>query len=139
VPWKAAKITCFDPAPCKPSNAQVAVHHTNSDAVVQENQIRLDKGRQAFQSAYERVLPEATSQSEVYAAIEHVVTDSLQGYNATVIAYGQTGTGKTHTMMGPHNIINVPGALPAPDPLWALQSRSLAQTCIMMMHVNVEF
>jgi hypothetical protein len=25
----------------------------------------------------------------------------LQGYNCTVFAYGQTGTGKTHTMEGP--------------------------------------
>ena len=24
----------------------------------------------------------------------------LQGYNCTVFAYGQTGTGKTHTMEG---------------------------------------
>lgn len=25
---------------------------------------------------------------------------ALQGYNATVLAYGQTGAGKTHTMSG---------------------------------------
>lgn len=24
----------------------------------------------------------------------------VEGYNATVLAYGQTGTGKTHTMSG---------------------------------------
>jgi kinesin family protein 3/17 len=24
----------------------------------------------------------------------------LEGYNATILAYGQTGTGKTHTMEG---------------------------------------
>lgn len=27
----------------------------------------------------------------------------LDGYNGTIFAYGQTGCGKTHTMMGPHN------------------------------------
>ena len=25
----------------------------------------------------------------------------LEGYNGTIFAYGQTGCGKTHTMMGP--------------------------------------
>ena len=26
--------------------------------------------------------------------------NTLEGYNASIIAYGQTGTGKTHTMEG---------------------------------------
>ena len=29
-----------------------------------------------------------------------LVTDVLMGYNATVFAYGATGSGKTHTMVG---------------------------------------
>lgn len=29
-----------------------------------------------------------------------VVDSALQGYNATIFAYGQTGTGKTYTMEG---------------------------------------
>jgi len=28
------------------------------------------------------------------------VSSVLEGYNATILAYGQTGTGKTHTMEG---------------------------------------
>lgn len=28
------------------------------------------------------------------------VNSVLEGYNATILAYGQTGTGKTHTMEG---------------------------------------
>ncbi|CAM9956912.1 unnamed protein product, partial [Choristocarpus tenellus] len=41
------------------------------------------------------------TQEQVYdtTAME-VVESSLQGYNATVFAYGQTGTGKTYTMEG---------------------------------------
>jgi kinesin family protein 18/19 len=35
---------------------------------------------------------EATSSS--------LVSDVLMGYNATVFAYGATGSGKTHTMVG---------------------------------------
>lgn len=30
-----------------------------------------------------------------------LVESVLQGYNGTMFAYGQTGCGKTHTMMGP--------------------------------------
>eukprot|EP00882_Tetradesmus_deserticola_P033725 GHRQ01038549.1.p1 GENE.GHRQ01038549.1~~GHRQ01038549.1.p1 ORF type:complete len:142 (+),score=54.35 GHRQ01038549.1:593-1018(+) len=33
-------------------------------------------------------------------AVGAVVAAALQGYNAAIIAYGQTGTGKTYTMEG---------------------------------------
>jgi hypothetical protein len=40
-------------------------------------------------------------QQKVYeTTAKAVVESSLQGYNATVFAYGQTGTGKTYTMEG---------------------------------------
>eukprot|EP00968_Pinguiococcus_pyrenoidosus_P026010 scaffold7052_cov254-Pinguiococcus_pyrenoidosus.AAC.15 len=42
--------------------------------------------------------PRAT-QTEVYETLARpVVQRMLQGYNGTIFAYGQTGTGKTHTM-----------------------------------------
>ena len=40
------------------------------------------------------------TQQEVYAEVQSTVADVLEGYNATIFAYGQTGTGKTHTMLG---------------------------------------
>ena len=44
--------------------------------------------------------PEAT-QADVYAACAaDVVASAASGYNGTVVAYGQTGAGKTHTMRG---------------------------------------
>lgn len=30
-----------------------------------------------------------------------MIREVIQGYNCTVFAYGQTGTGKTYTMSGP--------------------------------------
>ena len=40
-----------------------------------------------------------STQAEVYEnAVRPSVQAVLDGYNATVFAYGQTGTGKTHTM-----------------------------------------
>jgi kinesin family protein 3/17 len=42
-----------------------------------------------------------SSQREVYEnTAAGIVNSTLEGYNGTVFAYGQTGTGKTHTMEG---------------------------------------
>jgi len=47
-------------------------------------------------------LPPESSQADVYERVAaHIVKDVMQGYNGTIFAYGQTGTGKTHTMLGP--------------------------------------
>lgn len=43
----------------------------------------------------------ARAQLDVYDnTAREAVVSTLQGYNATIIAYGQTGTGKTYTMEG---------------------------------------
>lgn len=42
-----------------------------------------------------------TKQEAVYnGTTKNLVQDVLNGYNATVFAYGATGAGKTHTMVG---------------------------------------
>ncbi|KAL7620832.1 tubulin-dependent ATPase kip3 [Parahypoxylon ruwenzoriense] len=51
--------------------------------------------------AFDRIFDENTSQTEVYEATTKGLLDSvLDGYNATVFAYGATGCGKTHTITG---------------------------------------
>jgi len=37
---------------------------------------------------------------QVFAEASASIGAVLKGYNATIFAYGQTGTGKTHTMLG---------------------------------------
>jgi hypothetical protein len=50
---------------------------------------------------FDRVYDQDTRQREVYdCSADPAVQSVLQGYNATVMAYGQTGTGKTYTMEG---------------------------------------
>lgn len=40
-------------------------------------------------------------------AISPIVTEVLEGFNCTIFAYGQTGTGKTYTMEGgPRNSVD---------------------------------
>ncbi|KAJ4299721.1 tubulin-dependent ATPase kip3 [Kalmusia sp. IMI 367209] len=51
--------------------------------------------------AFDRVFDENTSQGDVYESTTKPLLDSvLDGYNATVFAYGATGCGKTHTITG---------------------------------------
>ena len=50
---------------------------------------------------FDYVYPMETTQREVYDQVAFPIVDSIfQGYNGTVFAYGQTGCGKTFTMMG---------------------------------------
>eukprot|EP00941_MAST-03F_sp_MAST-3F-sp1_P002821 g2821.t1 len=53
---------------------------------------------------FDRTFDVTASQEDVYryTAKEHV-EDALNGFNCTVFAYGQTGAGKSHTMMGPQD------------------------------------
>lgn len=51
--------------------------------------------------AFDRVFDENTTQADVYEATTRNLLDSvLDGFNATVFAYGATGCGKTHTITG---------------------------------------
>ena len=50
---------------------------------------------------FDRVFDDNTTQGDVYEATTKNLLDSvLDGYNATVFAYGATGCGKTHTITG---------------------------------------
>jgi kinesin family protein 11 len=50
---------------------------------------------------FDRVFGVTSKQSEVYTqVVRPVVAEVIEGYNCTIFAYGQTGTGKTFTMEG---------------------------------------
>lgn len=51
--------------------------------------------------SFDYIYSEESSQEEVYAnTAKDSVLSVLEGYNSTILAYGQTGTGKTYTMEG---------------------------------------
>lgn len=51
---------------------------------------------------FDRVFGSEASQKEVYDyAAKPIINGVLRGFNGTVFAYGQTASGKTHTMEGP--------------------------------------
>lgn len=50
---------------------------------------------------FDYVFPPKTTQAEVYdKCVEPLVKSCMEGYNATVFAYGQTSSGKTYTIGG---------------------------------------
>ncbi|KAH0822122.1 hypothetical protein GEV33_000669 [Tenebrio molitor] len=67
---------------------------TNNELVVRSGAVERRYG-------FDGVFGEETSQKEVYNSVVSPLIDCIiAGYNCTVFAYGQTGTGKTYTMIG---------------------------------------
>ena len=62
---------------------------------------------------FDYVFPMDASQREIYDTVAFPIVDSIfQGYNGTVFAYGQTGCGKTFTMMGIIDNPDLKGIIP---------------------------
>lgn len=79
------------------SSEQMIVISENIDAVVDDHgNLLANPGPYSIHSFYfDHVYDERSSQKKVFDNTARDVVDSaLQGYNATIFAYGQTGTGK---------------------------------------------
>ncbi|GAQ91439.1 Kinesin-like protein [Klebsormidium nitens] len=62
---------------------------------------------------FDQVFDWNSTQEQVYEdAAKPIVISVLEGYNGTVFAYGQTGTGKTHTMEGRDEPADQRGIIP---------------------------
>lgn len=74
-----------------------------------DDQIKLDGRTYKF----DRVFNEKTQQETVYKhAAQPIVKDVLTGFNGTIFAYGQTASGKTHTMEGVLHDPSMSGIIP---------------------------
>lgn len=62
------------------------------------NSILIEKSAKEF--SFDQVFGPESVQLDVYQQIEPLVVSFSDGYNACIMAYGQTGTGKTFTMVG---------------------------------------
>ncbi|XP_035184799.1 kinesin-like protein KIF18A [Oxyura jamaicensis] len=59
------------------------------------------RAKKDLKFVFDAVFAESSSQLEVFEHTTKTVLDGfLNGYNCTVLAYGATGAGKTHTMLG---------------------------------------
>lgn len=74
-----------------------------------DEQVKLDGKTYTF----DRIFNEATQQETVYThAAQPIVKDVLTGFNGTIFAYGQTSSGKTHTMEGVLHDSKMSGIIP---------------------------
>jgi DNA replication protein DnaC len=55
---------------------------------------------QAHNFAFDSILGFESSQSEVFHLVKPLLTDVLSGFNSSIVAYGCSGSGKTHTISG---------------------------------------
>ncbi|XP_044009042.1 kinesin-like protein KIF19 isoform X2 [Aphidius gifuensis] len=79
-----------------------ALHAVNNKTVMLDDlEMEKQKRNTPRRYLYDLVLGEESTQEEVYeGTTKTLVQDIINGYNATVFAYGATGAGKTHTMVG---------------------------------------
>lgn len=63
--------------------------------------------------SFDAVFDTDSSQVDIYNETARPIVDKvLQGYNGTILAYGQTGTGKTYTMSGAKTSPQLRGIIP---------------------------
>ena len=54
---------------------------------------------------YDYILPPDTTQVQMYDKVaKKTIIDFTEGYNGTIFAYGQSGSGKTYSMLGPDSV-----------------------------------
>lgn len=83
--------------------------------------VDVPQGRKLF--VFDRVFAETIDQDGIWEYLSDSVNSFLQGYNVSILAYGQSGAGKSYTMgtsgpneqsdteaMGESGIISVSGA-----------------------------
>ncbi|XP_055317754.1 kinesin-like protein Klp61F isoform X2 [Sitodiplosis mosellana] len=90
---------------CRPiNNRERSIHSHETVKVVSDREVVVKQpldGRHTKKFTFDRAFGPDSKQSDVYqVVVAPLINEVLSGYNCTVFAYGQTGTGKTHTMIG---------------------------------------
>lgn len=89
----------------RPINSRERSIHSNEVVkVVSDREVVVKQtpdNRMTKKFTFDRAFGPDSKQADVYqVVVAPLINEVLSGYNCTVFAYGQTGTGKTHTMIG---------------------------------------
>ncbi|XP_076439721.1 kinesin-like protein KIF11 isoform X2 [Babylonia areolata] len=112
----------------------------NCDADTREVSVKEKQGIYPHTKTFtfDHVFPPCSKQIDVYnAMVTPVVEEVLLGYNCTIFAYGQTGTGKTFTMEGERT--DDPSISWEDDPLSGIIPRAMHQVFEKLQNQEVEF
>ena len=92
-------ITCY--VRCRPlKESELELGANCLDISKDQKTIILNNSESVY--TYDKIFPAETDQKTIFSEIGlPLVKKFLSGYNSTIFAYGQTGTGKTHTIIGP--------------------------------------
>ena len=74
----------------------------NDNGTGQGTEVNVEDGYNSQKWTFDCVFSPSSKQPQVFEFVGAPVVDAVfQGYNGTIFAYGQTSSGKTHTMTGP--------------------------------------
>ncbi|XP_044194922.1 kinesin-like protein KIF9 isoform X1 [Thunnus albacares] len=94
---------------CLPDGQTVNIYHKKDCRKLHDSK----KGQRSSWSFRLQGVLQDVSQEEVYAQVcQRVVLGTLDGYNGTVMCFGQTGAGKTYTMTGSTESYKQRGIIP---------------------------
>eukprot|EP00388_Colpodella_angusta_P000873 GDKJ01002970.1.p1 GENE.GDKJ01002970.1~~GDKJ01002970.1.p1 ORF type:complete len:1427 (-),score=472.62 GDKJ01002970.1:172-3924(-) len=90
--------------------------------------------------SFDRVFGPQSQQEEVFDEVEGLMKSVVDGYNVCLFAYGQTGAGKSHTMLGNDN---APGIAPRAvrsifEALEGSERRIRSEVSVSMMELYVD-
>lgn len=92
-------ITCY--VRCRPLNSRELELNANCIEISKDKK-SISLKNYDHNYTYDKIFPAETDQKTIFQEIGlPLVKKFLSGYNSTIFAYGQTGTGKTHTIIGP--------------------------------------
>jgi len=87
----------------------VQIHPSRGEVIINNP----TPGEQPKTFAFDSVYDWTSTQENIYKETAYPIVDSvIEGYNGTIFAYGQTGTGKTHTMEGQPEPKELRGIIP---------------------------
>lgn len=74
----------------------VEINESKTSIFVQDAQ----RPNKSIECAFDRVFGPESVQGDVFLSLVPALDTVIKGFNACVLAYGQTGAGKTHTLIG---------------------------------------
>ena len=87
------------PPPNDPTIASVPPRFRASRAhVTDQATLAIETANGTKQFTFDRVFPDSESQDGVWNYVSEAVNAFTQGYNVSILAYGQSGAGKSYTM-----------------------------------------